>query len=68
MNFIKNPAFILRVIISMAYVALGISLLVNPHTMLFLSGGVKVAFSLLLIAYGIFRAYRAWEQFKSDEL
>jgi hypothetical protein len=68
MNFLKNPAFILRFLIALAYIGLGIALFINQSTMLFLSKGLKYAFALLLIAYGSFRGYRAWNQFQNDEL
>lgn len=68
MDFLRNPAFILRALIALAYVAMGFVLLANAKALTFLSPLMKYAFALLLIAYGIFRGYRAWNMFKNDEL
>lgn len=68
MEFLRNPAFILRALIALAYVGLGLALLVNARALLILAPAMKYAFAVLLIAYGIFRGYRAWNMFKNDEL
>ena len=68
MNFLKNPAFLFRLAIALAYIGLGIALLVNKNAAFFLSSGIKYVFAALLIAYGCFRVYRAWNQFQNDEI
>ena len=54
-----QPAILLRLIISIAYVALGGLLLFFPFSFEFLTSTTKVALAVLLILYGIFRMYRA---------
>lgn len=68
MKFIQHPAFILRVVIALAYIGMGIALLANKQALFLLSGGIKYAFAALLISYGSFRLYRAWTLFQNDEL
>lgn len=59
MNTYLQPAILLRLIISIAYVVLGGLLLFVPFSFEFLTTTTKVALAVLLILYGIFRMYRA---------
>lgn len=59
MNNYLQPAILLRLIISIAYVVLGGLLLFVPFSFEFLTHTTKVALAVLLILYGIFRMYRA---------
>lgn len=59
MSLFKNPGFVLRIGIAIAYVLLGISLFFIKNFSLIPSDTLKFALAALLIAYGIFRGYRA---------
>lgn len=66
MNFLKQPGFILRMSISAGYIILAIYLLVYPTALSFLTKEMTYAFSAVLIIYGLFRAYRAFQQYKEE--
>lgn len=68
MKFLTNPALVLRALIALAYIGLGGALLLNARALPMLSPVMRIAFAVLLLAYGSFRAYRAWDMFKNDEL
>jgi hypothetical protein len=55
--------FILRSIISTAYIAVGAFVLVCQP---FQAVIFDVSFALACIAYGVFRGYRAFESYKTD--
>ncbi|MCB0511928.1 MAG: C4-dicarboxylate ABC transporter [Bacteroidetes bacterium] len=64
-----QPAILLRLIISIAYVALGGLLLFFPFSFDFLTPTTKIALALLVILYGFFRMYRAIKMANmSDEI
>lgn len=66
MQFLKNPGIIIRVAIAVAYILLGILVIFTPLSTI-LSDKMKYVFSILLIAYGIFRCYRAYQLYKDVE-
>ena len=67
MNSFLQPAFLLRFTIAIAYIILGIVLIVLPIDIKLLNNTTKPLFSLLLIAYGTFRLYRAFQLLKEEE-
>jgi len=67
MEFIKNPGFILRIIIAAGYILLGILLIFHPSALGFLSKDMTRAFSVVLILYGLFRGYRAYQFYRDEE-
>ncbi len=66
MEFLKNPGFLLRIFISAGYIALAIFLITYPSALSFLSEDLTYAFSGVLIIYGLFRGYRAYQQYKEE--
>jgi hypothetical protein len=62
-----NPAFILRFSIAIAYIILGIVLLVLPVKISLLNDTAKFLFAGLLVIYGVFRLYRAFRALKENE-
>ncbi|MBK9330041.1 MAG: hypothetical protein IPM95_12230 [Sphingobacteriales bacterium] len=67
MNFLQSPGFILRVIIAAGYIILGILLIIHPSVLGFLTKDMTRAFSAVLIIYGLFRGYRAYQFFNDEE-
>ncbi|MFN8236541.1 MAG: hypothetical protein U0T77_00100 [Chitinophagales bacterium] len=67
MEFLKNPGFILRVIIAAGYILLGILLIIHPSALGFLTKDMTRAFSAVLIIYGLFRGYRAYQFYKDEK-
>ncbi|HNF49522.1 MAG TPA: hypothetical protein PKO18_01680 [Chitinophagales bacterium] len=66
MNDFLHPAFLIRLAIAIAYIALAAVLFFLPVTKLpILSDKTKLALSVLLFAYGLFRLYRAFK-FKKE--
>lgn len=59
MSLFKNPGFVLRIGIAMAYILLGISLFFIKNFSPIPSDTLKFALAILLIGYGFFRGYRA---------
>lgn len=66
MQFFKNPGIVIRAAIAVAYILLGILVIFTPLSGV-LSDNMKYIFSILLIAYGIFRCYRAYQLYKEIE-
>lgn len=66
MNPLLNPSFILRFAIAAAYIFLGGLLMFSSLTIKIFSGSTKYAFAALLIAYGLFRMYRAFKSLKEE--
>lgn len=62
-----NPAFVLRFCIAIAYIILGIVLMALPMQLALLKGTTKILFATLLMAYGLFRLYRAFHTLKESE-
>lgn len=54
---------------SVAYFSAGIALLITSESFGFLPepGSLRYGMAILLIAYGAFRAYRAYQRFKEEE-
>lgn len=68
MNDFLHPAFLIRLAIAIAYIALAAVLFFLPVTKLpILSDKTKLALSVLLLAYGLFRLYRAFQYKKEME-
>jgi len=67
MQFFKNPGIIIRVSIAVGYMLLSIIMLFSPMSATILSKNMKYLFCLLLMAYGIFRCYRAYQLYKELE-
>lgn len=61
MNFLKNPGLLIRAFIAIAYVFLGILILTSPISTEVLSKSLKYIFGVLLMVYGLFRCYRAYQ-------
>jgi hypothetical protein len=59
MNFLKDPGFVLRISISIAYVVLAVYLFLHPDVLAFLTHNLVYAFSAVIFIYGLFRGYRA---------
>ena len=66
MNFLRQSGQILRMSIGVAYVILGLILIFLKINLFGLPTKTKIIFSVLLIAYGLFRMYRAIK-FKNEE-
>ncbi|MBP6660225.1 MAG: hypothetical protein KA174_06055 [Chitinophagales bacterium] len=66
MGKFNNPGFILRIAIAVAYILIGISVFLIKNVSIFSSDILKYAFAALLISYGIFRAYRAFQLYKEQ--
>lgn len=66
MSKLTNPVFILRFAIAIGYIVLGILLVVLPISLELLNKTTKPLFSILLIAYGLFRLYRAFHTLKEE--
>lgn len=60
----NNAGFVLRLSIAVAYIIVGISIFFLKNLNLFSSNMFKYAFAILLISYGIFRTYRAFQFYK----
>jgi len=67
MNKFFHPAFILRFVIAIGYIVLGILVLFLPISMKLLNKSTQPLFALLLIIYGGFRIYRAFQIIKEEE-
>jgi hypothetical protein len=67
MNRFTHPAVILRLVIAVAYILLGIMVLVAKFSKILLTPATKIPFALLLIAYGLFRVYRACRLTKIED-
>jgi len=67
MNKYTQPAFLLRFAIAAGYIILGGALLLLPVNIALLNATTKVLFALLLMAYGIFRLYRAFQLLNEEE-
>ena len=67
MQFLKNPGFIIRIAIAVGYILLSILLLYIPNSSTILSQNMLYLFCALLMAYGIFRLYRAYLLYKETE-
>lgn len=66
MDFLKQSGQILRMSIGVAYVILGLILMFFKINLFGLPTKTKIIFSVLIIAYGLFRLYRAIK-FKNEE-
>ena len=66
MGNLNNPGFVLRIAIAIAYILIGISLFFIKNLTIFSSDTLKYVFAFLLISYGIFRVYRAFQLYKED--
>lgn len=66
MNRFLNPAFLLRFAIAVGYIILGILLLTMPIIVKLLNKTTQPLFAILLMAYGCFRLYRAYQIVKED--
>jgi len=67
MNKFLHPAFLLRLAIALGYIVLGIVLLTLPLHLALLNTATKPLFALLLLMYGFFRLYRAFQILKEEE-
>jgi hypothetical protein len=67
MSIFKNPGIIIRASIAVGYILLSILIFFSPISTTVLSENMKYAFSALLMAYGIFRSYRAFQLYKNLE-
>ncbi|MFN8295765.1 MAG: hypothetical protein U0T69_06185 [Chitinophagales bacterium] len=67
MNQFLNPAFLLRLAIAIGYLFLGAALLFFPVSIAILNKTTRPLFALLLVAYGLFRLYRAFQILKEEE-
>ena len=67
MQFFKNPGIIIRASIAIGYILLSILILLSPISTTILSSNTKYLFSALLMAYGIFRCYRAYQLYKETQ-
>jgi hypothetical protein len=67
MNYLKNPAFIIRLAIALGYIVLGIMLLVNYRCFDLLTPKFSILLAALLVVYGFFRAYRAYRFIHEEE-
>lgn len=57
----KNALFIFRLFISFTYVLAGLMMLLRPDYFKdFFTGTIASALGVILIAFGLFRGYRAW--------
>jgi hypothetical protein len=66
MNKYTQPTFVFRTAIAIGYVVLGILIFTLPIRLELLTKITKPIFSILLIAYGIFRLYRAFQMIKEE--
>ena len=66
---LKKGFFIIKVIIPVAYIAIGLTIIFAPGAGVekFLSPTMAPILGILLIAYGIFRGYRAYVSEKRDQ-
>jgi hypothetical protein len=67
MEFYKDPGFLLRIAIAAGYIVLAIYLFTHPGILSFLSKELTYVFSALILLYGLFRIYRAYQFFKEEE-
>jgi len=67
MNKFLRPAIVFRIIIAVAYVILGIALLILKFSDGFLSAKTKTALAVLVILYGSFRMYRALKMTEMED-
>jgi cytochrome c biogenesis protein CcdA len=57
----KNALFIFRLFISFTYVLAGLLMLIKPELFVeFFNPIMSSIIGIVLIAFGLFRAYRAW--------
>ncbi len=66
MGKFNHPGFILRIAIAIGYVLIGAAALFLKNLNLFSSDTLKYGFGILLISYGIFRMYRAFQMYKEE--
>lgn len=64
MKIFQDPGFIIRTLTAIGYVILGIVLALHPTIISFLSKEMTLIFSAVLVIYGLFRGYRAWQLYK----
>lgn len=68
MNLFSHPGFVLRICIAAGYIVLSIFLFLRPYILSFLTTELTYGFSVVLLLYGFFRIYRAYEMYKNDEI
>ncbi|MFN8282517.1 MAG: hypothetical protein U0U67_04845 [Chitinophagales bacterium] len=66
MGKFAQPGFILRIAIAVAYVLIGTSIFFIKNLTIFSSDTLKYLFAALLIGYGVFRIYRAFQLYKDE--
>ena len=57
----------LRIAIAIGYALLAIFLFIHPEVLTFLNKEMVYAFGVVILIYGLFRAYRAYVTFKEEE-
>jgi hypothetical protein len=68
MEIFKNPGFLLRIFIAAGYIVLAVFLISYPNALSFLTKDMTYGFSAVLIIYGLFRGYRAFQQYKEEQI
>ncbi|MFN8315884.1 MAG: hypothetical protein U0T32_05460 [Chitinophagales bacterium] len=63
MKLFKHPVLLLRGIVALLYVVLGAFLCVNTYYLYFVSRNYRIALAILVLAYGLFRFYRFFQEF-----
>lgn len=67
MNFLRDPGFLIRIAIAAGYIALSVFLFVRPDILNFLGKQMTYLFSAVILIYGLFRGYRAWQLFQEQQ-
>lgn len=62
-----SPLFLLRCIASIAYISIGILLLLKPETLSFLDKTGNLALGILLLVYGLYRAWRFLKELRQEK-
>ena len=64
----ERLVLIIAAVASIAYIGGGIALLIYPNSFGFLPepGPLRYSMAILLIVYGAFRAFRAYQRFRED--
>ena len=67
-RFAETLRLLLSVLASIAYLGGGIALIASSQSfgIAVLAGPLRYALATLLLAYGLFRAYRSWQQFRES--
>ena len=65
-DLLQNPALVFKFIISIVYFLLGILVIVVAKNEVIknLTGPLAIGLGAILIIYGIFRFYRAWNEYR----